>query len=75
MVIEYIGEVIRSELSETREKQYQEKVYLSSIPFHPRRLLNCVLRYRHQGSEIKYSLFYFPESRYLHVQIGRGQSC
>lgn len=26
MVIEYIGEVIRTELSETREKQYEAKV-------------------------------------------------
>lgn len=26
MVIEYIGEVIRSELSELREKQYEAKV-------------------------------------------------
>lgn len=27
MVIEYIGEVIRSELSELREKQYEAKVH------------------------------------------------
>lgn len=26
MVIEYIGEIIRSELAETREKQYEAKV-------------------------------------------------
>lgn len=26
MVIEYIGEVIRTELAETREKQYEAKV-------------------------------------------------
>ena len=30
MVIEYIGEVIRSELSELREKQYEAKVSLCS---------------------------------------------
>lgn len=29
MVIEYIGEVIRSELSELREKQYEAKVQCS----------------------------------------------
>jgi len=27
MVIEYIGEIIRTELAEAREKQYEEKVY------------------------------------------------
>lgn len=31
MVIEYIGEIIRSELSETREKKYQEKVGQSEL--------------------------------------------
>lgn len=31
MVIEYIGEVIRSELSELREKQYEAKVSLEEI--------------------------------------------
>lgn len=30
MVIEYIGEIIRTELAECREKQYEAKVY----PFH-----------------------------------------
>lgn len=30
MVIEYIGEVIRSELSELREKQYEAKVIHSA---------------------------------------------
>lgn len=34
MVIEYIGEVIRSELSELREKQYEAKV-CASIQFIP----------------------------------------
>lgn len=29
MVIEYIGEVIRSELSELREKQYEAKVIIT----------------------------------------------
>lgn len=28
MVIEYIGEMIRTELAEAREKQYEEKVFL-----------------------------------------------
>lgn len=28
MVIEYIGEIIRTELAETREKQYEAKVSL-----------------------------------------------
>lgn len=31
MVIEYIGEVIRSELSELREKQYEAKVNWKSV--------------------------------------------
>lgn len=38
MVIEYIGEVIRSELSELREKQYEAKVKLngfSDLCIHP----------------------------------------
>lgn len=28
MVIEYIGEIIRTELAETREKKYEAKVFL-----------------------------------------------
>lgn len=31
MVIEYIGEVIRTELSECREKQYEAKVNISLL--------------------------------------------
>lgn len=30
MVIEYIGEIIRTELAETREKQYEARVRISS---------------------------------------------
>lgn len=33
MVIEYIGEVIRSELSELREKQYEAKVWTLFLSF------------------------------------------
>lgn len=33
MVIEYIGEVIRSELSELREKQYEAKVNHTSVRY------------------------------------------
>lgn len=33
MVIEYIGEVIRTELSECREKQYEAKVSLTNKYF------------------------------------------
>lgn len=33
MVIEYIGEVIRTELSECREKQYEAKVSLTNQYF------------------------------------------
>lgn len=31
MVIEYIGEIIRTELAEAREKQYEEKVSAETI--------------------------------------------
>lgn len=32
MVIEYIGEIIRTELAETREKQYEARVSINSSP-------------------------------------------
>lgn len=41
MVIEYIGEVIRSELSELREKQYEAKV-CTTIFFPSTLLLNII---------------------------------
>jgi len=55
MVIEYIGEVIRTELSECREKQYEAKVNIS---------LCCTVYGVYVG-------FLSLESRHLHVQTGR----
>lgn len=42
MVIEYIGEVIRSELSELREKQYEAKVIFYLCLVVPQTILNCI---------------------------------
>jgi len=42
MVIEYIGEIIRHELSESREKQYESRVRL--FPFYQTLRDYCILR-------------------------------
>lgn len=55
MVIEYIGLVIRSELSELREKQYEAKVGF------------CKATFEH----VFINMFLNIESRNLHVSVGR----
>lgn len=52
MVIEYIGEVIRSELSELREKQYEAKVKHSNLHI----------------IKIKFEIFYFIQFFFLYIQ-------
>lgn len=58
MVIEYIGEVIRSELSELREKQYEAKV-CAFFPFFIQIYLSMC-----------YFMFDKLESRNLYVPFG-----
>lgn len=60
MVIEYIGEIIRSELSEIREKKYEAKVSRVSEMF-----LSFV-------NEALTNRRVFVEPRYLHVPPGRA---
>lgn len=56
MVIEYIGEIIRTELAETREKQYEARVSRVSPVYN---LIFCAT----------ILLLFFIESRNLHVPI------
>lgn len=68
MIIEYIGEVIRTEVSEIREKQYESKVRISitlkGIPFKP----NSPLTLQNRGIY----MFRLDEDRVVDATLSGG---
>lgn len=60
MIIEYIGEVIRTEVSEIREKQYESKVSSDSVYLYMFKINVSISS---------------AESWYLYVPLGRGSRC
>lgn len=61
MVIEYIGEIIRTELAETREKQYEARVSLTKKNLFLTSIVHDFM------DNLSYD---FSESRNLHVPSG-----